>query len=233
MSSSRAAECVTRSLAHRATNRLDRSPAVTALSATVRATNEAAMEAPVADESHDNQQLAEVLVLRRAPRFDGPYDDERPDPPAQLVDGSLALAFPPSVSGALPLRLVPPAQAEELGPAPDERPAIPNPRRFAAPFAQGVAEVLTGVRPPQQLAQVTTLDVLGQLERNAGRLAPRSTVRSAGRPRPKVSSVRVCEPAAGVAEVCAVVDTGLRRRAIALRLELRAGRWQCTVLRVG
>lgn len=174
------------------------------------------------------QTLAEVLMLRRPPRLDGPYDDEHPEPPAALVDGSLALAFPPSVSTGLPLRLVPPAGA--AAPAPS---MILNPRRFAAPFAQGVAEVLMGVRPPQQLAQATTLDVLGQLERNAGRLAPRHLAHHKARPRPRVSSVRLCEPAAGVAEVCAVVDTGVRRRAIALRLEVIGGRWQCTVLRVG
>ncbi|HVV77862.1 MAG TPA: Rv3235 family protein [Mycobacteriales bacterium] len=179
------------------------------------------------------EQLAQVFGLRRAPRFEGPYDDERPDPPAQMVDGSLALAFPPSVSNALPLRLVPPARAEDLAPEPCPPSQVPSPRRFVAPFAQGVAEVLMGVRPPQQLAQAATLDVLGQLERNAGRLAPRLAARTATRPRPRVSSVRLCEPAEGVAEVCAVVDTGARRRALALRLELIAGRWQCTVLRVG
>jgi hypothetical protein len=149
------------------------------------------------------------------------------------VDGSLALAFPPSVGSGLPLRLVPPAGIPDPEPAAAEPTALPSPRRFAAPFAQGVAEVLMGVRPPQQLAQVTTLDVLGQLERNAGRLAPRVVNRAAARPRPRVSTVRLCEPAAGVAEVCAVVDTGTRRRALALRLEVIEGRWQCTVLRVG
>ena len=177
------------------------------------------------------EPLAKVLTLRRPPRHEGPYDDERPDPPAQMIDGNLALAFPPSVGTALPLRLVPPARAEE--PEPTAVSPIPNPRRFVAPLAQGVAEVLMGVRPPQQLAQVTTLDVLAQLERNAGRLAPRTSGRAAALPRPRISTVRLCEPVPGVAEVCAVVDTGARRRALALRLELIAGRWQCTVLRVG
>jgi hypothetical protein len=178
------------------------------------------------------ETLAKVLTLRRPPRHEGPYDDERPDPPAQMIDGNLALAFPPSVGTALPLRLVPPARAED--PEPEAVSPNPNLRRFVAPFAQGVAEVLMGVRPPQQLTQVTTLDVLAQLERNAGRLAPRTSGRSAAPPpRPRISTVRLCEPVPGVAEVCAVVDTGSRRRALALRLELIGGRWQCTVLRVG
>ncbi|MGN6474104.1 MAG: Rv3235 family protein [Mycobacteriales bacterium] len=181
--------------------------------------------------------LPKAFTLRRAPRLDGPYDDEQPDPP-RIIDGSLALAFPPSVTGALPLRLVPPAAAEDLEPTPDPASPAPDPRRFVAAFAQGIAEVLMGVRPPQQLASATTLEVLGQLERNAGRLAPRPTAPSAprstaARPRPRVSSVRLCEPCPGVAEVCAVIDTGVRRRALALRLEAVAGRWHCTVLRVG
>lgn len=186
----------------------------------------------MSDRTSDDVTLAKVLVLRRPPRLDGPYDDEHPDPPAQLIDGSLALAFPASVSSGLPLRLVPPAAPEPPRPSP-QPPSHPSLRRFAAPFAQGVAEVLMGVRPPQQLAQVTTLEVLGQLERNAGRLAPRLASRTGARPRPRVSTVRVCEPATGVAEVCAVVDTGVRRRALALRFEIIDGRWQCTVLRVG
>ncbi|HWC34924.1 MAG TPA: Rv3235 family protein [Mycobacteriales bacterium] len=177
--------------------------------------------------------LARVLALRRAPQFDGPYDDEQHERPMPPVDGSLALAFPPSVGCALPLRLVPPAQPDNPAPPPGQPVSAPSPRRFAGPFAQGVAEVLMGVRPPQQLAQVATIEVLGQLERNSGRLVPRTRNRINARPRPRVSSVRVCEPVAGVAEVCAVVDTGPRRRAIAFRLELAGHRWQCTVLRVG
>lgn len=187
------------------------------------------------DARSTREPLAKVLTLRRAPRFDGPYDDEHPDP-CLIVDGSLALAFPPSVSSALPLRLVPPAEDPEPSGA-HRADRILDPRRVAAPVAQGVAEVLMGVRPPQQLTQITTLDVLAQLERNAGRLAPRVAPRVAPRgratARPRVSSIRICEPCAGVAEVCAVVDTGRRRRALALRLEAIDGRWQCTVLRVG
>jgi hypothetical protein len=41
------------------------------------------------------------------------------------------------------------------------------------------------------------------------------------------------QPRAGVAEVCAVIDTSPRRRAIALRLEETEGRWRCTEVQVG
>jgi hypothetical protein len=48
-----------------------------------------------------------------------------------------------------------------------------------------------------------------------------------------VSSVRLTEPADGVAEVAATVRRGRRTTAVALRLEGLDGRWQCTALEVG
>jgi hypothetical protein len=45
--------------------------------------------------------------------------------------------------------------------------------------------------------------------------------------------MRVAEPAAGVAELCATVETGRRVRAIAIRLEAQHGRWRCTRLQLG
>jgi hypothetical protein len=175
---------------------------------------------------------AKVLLLRRAPRIEGLYDDERPEPGmAVAIDGALALAFPPSTGAAVPLQLVPPAGGVDApeADAPVTGPTT-DPRRLAGPLAQAIAEVLTGFRAPQQLAQIATLDVLRLLERNAGRMVPRG-VRTP--PRPRVSTLRLCEPCAGVAEIAAVIDTGARRRAMALRLEAYRGQWRCTVLRVG
>lgn len=96
-------------------------------------------------------------------------------------------------------------------------------------IAQAIAEVWAGARPAHQLSVVATHEVVGQLERGSGRLGARAR---APTPRPVVSSVRVSEPVERVVEACAVVDTGERMRAIALRLELREGRWACTALRV-
>jgi hypothetical protein len=93
-----------------------------------------------------------------------------------------------------------------------------------------MAEVLAGARPPGQLAGVATLEVLALLERNAGRLGARPGARAQ---RPVVGSVHVSEPRDGVAEACAVVDTGPRKRAIALRLEGIDGQWRCTALQIG
>jgi hypothetical protein len=151
-----------------------------------------------------------------------PYDDE-PASPADLVRGNLALAFPPSTAHTTPLRLVPPA-------TPPARGGTGDPRLWTARLAQAMVEVLAGIRPAAQLAAYTTLHVLEQLERSAGRFTRRGA--SPAR-RPTVTSVHVGRPLAAVAEACVVVDTGGRRRVLALRLDEVGGRWRCTALEVG
>jgi hypothetical protein len=170
------------------------------------------------------------LHLRPAPRIDGPFDDEDPDPLPPLVDGSLALAFPPPTRVSVPLRLVPPASGAMAEDQPCRRDLLPDPRPWTLRLAQVIAEVLAGARPASQLSRVATLDVLGLLERSAGRLGSR-----AGGPpqRPIVGSVHLSEPTDGVAEACAVVDTGIRKRALALRLEGHDGQWRCTAVQIG
>jgi hypothetical protein len=173
---------------------------------------------------------ATSLRVRPVPRIDGPYDDERTDPAPPMVDGSLALAFPPPTRVSVPLRLVPPAGGVSPAMAPTRRDLLPDPRPWTARLAQAIAEVLAGARPAGQLSRVATLDVLALLERGAGRLGARP-----GSPpqRPIVGSVHVSEPCDGIAEACAVVDTGVRKRALAFRLEGIDGQWRCTALHVG
>ena len=177
------------------------------------------------------------LRLVRAPVADPPYDDELP-PGAPLVDGSLALAFPPT-GEPVSLRLVPPASVDDdFLPQPTARADLPDPRLWTRRLTQAIAEILAGARPAGQLARFTTLDVLEHLERSTGRLGQAGIGRNGLAPRcapmrPVVASVHVSEPADGVAEVCAVIDTGPRRRALALRLEGLDGRWRCTQLQFG
>jgi hypothetical protein len=165
------------------------------------------------------------LRLVPPPRVDGPYDDEQPEPAPPLVDGTLALSFPPPCRVSVPLRLVPPAECEP-------RPAgvAPSARGMSLRLARAIAEVLAGARPPQQLCDVATLEVMHQLERNAGRLGSRRRGPAA---QPRVLSVHVSEPTNGTAEACAVVDTGPRRRALAFRVEIVRGCWRCTAVHVG
>lgn len=175
---------------------------------------------------------APPLRLLRAPVIDPPYDDELPPGPP-VVDGSLALAFPPT-GEPVSLRLVPPAAMDDdFGPQPTARADLPDPAPMTRRLIQAIGEILAGARPAGQLSRYTTLDVLEHLERSTGWLGRSTTGGRTAALRPVVSSVHVSEPADGVAEVCAVLDTGPRRRALALRLEGQDGRWRCTRLQFG
>jgi len=186
------------------------------------------------------------LRLLPAPPTDPPYDDEL-GAAALVVDGALALAFPPP-SAPMPLRLAPPAIEEEFEERATPRSALPDPAPLAHRFAQAVVEILAGDRPLTQLSRYATLDVLDQLERTVRRgtgltgflrAALGGAERGAGRgaagtvpTRPRVTSIHLSEPADGAAEACAVISAGVRRRALAFRLEGLDGRWQCTALQL-
>ena len=176
--------------------------------------------------SADHASAPPRLRLLPVPPIDPPYDDERECVP--MVAGSLALAFP-APPDALPLRLVPPAD-----PAGDDHvvaDGLPDPREWGARFGQAVVEVLVGVRAVGQLSSFATFEVLRKLERWTGRLAVSRG--GALTCRPRVRSVHVSSPRAGVVESCIAVDTGVRRRAIALRFEARGAVWRCTALELG
>jgi hypothetical protein len=190
------------------------------------------------------------VVRRPAVDTEGPYDELYATSPASVTElatsGSLALALPlpidPVVEPATPptpLRLVPPAQ--EPPPSDDDdaqlddasfhpvrtpRAELPPPAPRAATLVRALLEVLSGDRPVQQLMRWVTPEVLTQVE---DLVCP-------GGPRPWAASLQrllVSEPAAGVAEVCAIVRRGERSTAVALRLEGLDGRWLLTALQLG
>jgi Family of unknown function (DUF6459) len=178
------------------------------------------------------------------PPFDDEYEpgqrppsDRRSSPVGTAVQGSLALApalptgLPPVPEAASSLRLVDLADHSRSMPAPDRPRRInssvvepPDPRSWSALLAQGIAEALSGHRPPQQLIRWTDEDVY---EMVTHRLAGR--VRAQGI-RPRVRSVRICRPRTEAVEVTAVVDAAGRYRALAFRLEADDGQWRCTAL---
>jgi hypothetical protein len=192
------------------------------------------------------------LRIVPTPRWD-PTEDQEPAAAAEAappaVQGSLALAF--TLPSGLPEQPTPPplrllaggrAHAADAADAGDEsalervfgpqataREALPEPRAWAARLAQAVVEVLAGDRPATQLVRWTAEDVYDGIRRRA------QTRRTQGGPSPRaaLSSVRVCEPADGVVEACAVVRRGSRYHAVALRLQGLDGRWQCTALQLG
>jgi Family of unknown function (DUF6459) len=126
--------------------------------------------------------------------------------------------------GSRQLALVPPddhgAQASRL----------PDPRPLTRRLAQAIAEVLAGARPASQLSSHATHHVIRQLERNAAQRTPRV---GAPQRRPLIDSLHLGEPCEGVIEACAVIDTGSRKRALALRLEGAGSQWRCTAVNSG
>lgn len=187
-------------------------------------------------------------VIRRipVPCPNPPYDDERPDlvslsheQPVGQEALDLVFTLPTGVP-AIPeppvLRLV-----RRADPYDDEGPVdpsvcplpwrrtdaeLPEVDRWAPKLVQALVEVLNGVRPTGQLVRWTTAEVYSSIQRQVTRTVPVAG-RSLGL---SVRSVRSFEPSDGVAEVSAVIQIGARARALALRIEAFAGRWQCTTL---
>lgn len=101
---------------------------------------------------------------------------------------------------------------------------LPSAGRAAQVFATALVEVLAGRRPVGQLRVHAAPAVFAGLVNRASSalVAPAQLL-----------SVRVCQPADGVAEVSATVRSGLRARAIAFRMEGVDGRWRVTALDIG
>jgi hypothetical protein len=158
--------------------------------------------------------------------------------PVHGVQGTLALAFVlPSGVPAVPepppdLHLVSDGaiSADEFGPRPTRRAALPAPRTWAGQVVQAIVEVLAGVRPATQLVRWTTEEVYEEI---SSRVLVAHGSDTEGPPRGVVRSLHVSEPADGVAEVCALVRRGARSTVVALRLEGMDGRWQCTAIELG
>jgi len=100
---------------------------------------------------------------------------------------------------------------------------LPAAERSASVLARAVIEVLAGRRPLGQLRVHCSPDVY------AG-LADRPSFASAALPH--LVSVRVCEPADGVAEVSVTYRRAERVRALAFRIQGVDGRWRMTALQL-
>ncbi|MEZ5096660.1 MAG: Rv3235 family protein [Nocardioides sp.] len=107
---------------------------------------------------------------------------------------------------------------------------------MGAPAGPGRGRDRRGDRPVSQVLRWTSAEVYADLARRAVLVA-----RAGGRPpglgrmagpavRPQVAGVRTSVVAAEAVEVSVHVRHGARSRAIAARLEVRGGRWQCVAL---
>lgn len=108
---------------------------------------------------------------------------------------------------------------------------LPEPEPFVAKIAQAVVEVITGQRPATQLIRHASPTVYSLLARRA-LVSTRRLGKGARRPA-VVRRIRLCEPADGVVEACAVVISHGRVRALAFRLEGLDGRWLLTQVAIG
>jgi hypothetical protein len=162
---------------------------------------------------------ASRITVRPAPRREPPFDDEITD---------LRLVGP--LDRALPFDPWPGQLSSDHiwhSPRPSGRGELPDPEIWGRRILIGVLEARAGRRSAHQLAPFLSPSIQAALARDASR--PR-TSNSAPR---AIRSIRVCEPADGVAELAAVVQVGARFRAIAARLEGLDGRWRCVRLQIG
>jgi hypothetical protein len=194
------------------------------------------MSAPVIDLHADQHPVgsgrphaapgASGLRLGPIPAHEPPLEDRR---------GTLRLvpAAPPQL--ALPLRIPPAAPDHDpiFGPQITDRQNLPEPGPWAQHLIQAVLESLAGRRSPTQLQYWTSWGVYRDIVRvaqSSGQRRGTAALRAEG---VTISRIRVCEPADGVAEVCAVARRNGRWHAVAARLEGIDGRWRCVCLTVG
>jgi hypothetical protein len=166
------------------------------------------------------RRAGRTLTLRPAPPREPPFDDE-PDVAAAPV-GRLDRPLPFQRTGRRVGRRWP------LAPL---RTALPDPAAWGWRLLIGVIEIAGGRRPLPQLAALLSASVAAGLSADFERAAQR------GRPHwthvARVRSVRATQPADGVAELSATLLARSRVRAVAMRLEVRHGRWCCTRLLLG
>jgi len=126
------------------------------------------------------------------------------------------------------VRALEPVQRSPAGTAP------PDVTATARALGLCVVEVLTGGRDVDSIARWITEDVHRHLLQRAA-VATRARAlgaRARTRPRLQVGTVRTCTVQDGVVEAAVVVHTRSHARAVALRLELRQGRWRATAIGV-
>lgn len=162
---------------------------------------------------------AHPITVRPAPRREPPFDDELPERHLRLVGPhDRPLPFAPSRRRLTDKR-------DLFAARPTGRGELPDPRWFGRRLLVAALEALGGRRSPQQLAPHLSHSVL------TGMLG--GSQRETWTQPAALRSLRVCEPADGVAEISAVVQVGSRFRAVAARLEGLDGRWRCVRLQLG
>ncbi len=163
-----------------------------------------------------------AVAIRPAPVREPPFDDELDAAAVRATRYDRPLPFRPAARRrpAMPLPALTPARA-----------ALPDPAGWARRLLLGIIETAGGRRPLNQLTALLSPGVAhglrSEFESAARRGRPHWTHRAV------IGSVRSTEPSDQVAELCATVNDGRRVHAVAIRLEVRHGRWCCTRLVLG
>ena len=127
---------------------------------------------------------------------------------------------------------VPPLDPVDLGPDPDADPADPRPD-YVRTLATLIFEVVEGLRTAGQLGASITVSAARQLTAlRAARQEQLSLLQQLPRSVSRPGPVRIDRPSPCAAEAAAVLHTGERGRAVALRLEWIHRRWRVTEIAV-
>jgi hypothetical protein len=167
------------------------------------------------------------ILVRPIPDISPPVIDSRtpalPEP-SPYIQGTLAISFSRETdAGADPKDL------GYFGPQRTFSCDLPEPRTWVRHMAQALVEVMSGARPAPQVIRWTTPEVYSVVARRNAVSSRRTLV---ARPA-VVRRVRICQPADGVVEACAVVLDNGRVRALAMRLNGVDRRWVVSALQVG
>ena len=168
---------------------------------------------------------ARPVTIRPAPRREPPFDDELPlGHHAGHLDQPLPFETPLPFEASLRLvRAMPPAARQGQ--------TLADPALWGRRLLIAIIECAAGHRPLQQLSTLLSPAVARGLRIDFERAAIRR--RRHWLHDATVRTVHACEPAPGVAELCATLAVGPRARAVAMRLEESHGRWRCVLLQVG
>lgn len=161
-----------------------------------------------------------TIVVRPAPPREPPFDDELDDA-APLVG---------RYDQRLPFER--PRRRLRVQPRPSAlRAALPDPAKWGQRLLIGIIETAGGRRPLNQLSPLLSPSVANGLRADfelAGTAGQRHWTHAA-----TIRSVHASEPSDNIAELSATVQHGRRVRAVAMRLEIRHGRWRCVRLVLG
>jgi hypothetical protein len=183
--------------------------------------------APLQDQPPAPAQPRPRLHLVVVPTPGPPLQDER-EPVRLLVPGRRTRRPAPPPGPRPRLDAAVPGDAADFGPTWSRRAELPDPQAVARRLVTLTLEAFAGRRPVGQLQPLVSPPLFTALsERRRPRWCTEGTAPLL------ISSLRVCEPVDGVAEVSAVARRGGRAHAIAARLEGVDGRWRCTALQIG